>query len=115
MTRCMSRGRENGHAAVAKYVAVPFQFCDGMSGLEPRLVIGAGPFVFGFLYVEHRRRKQLDIPDMVGMGVRNSHGLDVSRRDTELIKLSRQSLRTPPENGPRIGRRQAIRHGRNCV
>src|SRR6266849_11046318 len=102
MTRCMSRGRDNGYAAVAKYVTVPFQFGDGMPGLEPGLVIGAGPFVFGFLYVEHCRRKHLDIPDMVGMGVRDRHGLDVGRRDTELIKLGGQSLRTPPENGPRI-------------
>src|SRR5882724_12601443 len=102
MTRRMSRRRENGHAAVAEYVMVPFQFCDGMRRLEPRLAIGAGPFVFGFLYVEHRGGKHLDIPDMVRMGVRDRHGLDVGRRDTELIKLSGQSLRTPPENGPRI-------------
>src|SRR6266566_6892284 len=81
MTRCMSGRREKGHAAVAEHVMVPLQLCDGMAGLEAGLVIGAGPFVFGLLDVEHCRGKHLDIADMVGMGVRDGHGLDVGRRD----------------------------------
>src|SRR6266567_1298956 len=109
MTRRMSRGRENGHAAVAEYVTVPFQFCDGMRRLEPRLAIGAGPFAFGFLYVEHRGGKHLDISDMVGMGMRDRHGLDVSRGDTKLVELSRQRLRAAPKDGLRIRWRKAIR------
>src|SRR5712672_1367699 len=115
MTRRMPRGRENGHAAVAKYVTVAFQFCNGMPRLEPRLAIGAWPFVFGFLYVEHRGGKHLDIPDMVGMGVRDRHALDVSRRDAKLIELSRQRLRAAPEHGLRIRWRKAIRHGRDRI
>src|SRR5712672_4243302 len=115
MTRRMSRGRENGHAAVAEYVTVPFQFCDGMRRLEPRLAIGAWPFVFGFLYVEHRGGKHLDIPDMVGMGVRDRHGLDVGRRDAKLVELSRQRLWPAPEHGLRIRWRKAIRHGRDRI
>src|SRR5712671_2486098 len=115
MTRCMSGGRENGHAAVAEYITVPFQFCDGMPGLEPRLAISAGPFVFSFLYVEHRGGKHLDIPDVVGMGVRDRHGLDVSRGDTKLIELSRQRLWPAPEHGLRIRWRKAIRHGRDRI
>src|SRR5882724_8819138 len=115
MTRRMPRGRENGHAAVAKYVTVPFQFGDGMPGLEPGLVIGAGPFVFGFLHVEHRGGKHLDIPDMVGMGVRDRHGLDVSRGDTKLIELSRQRLWPAPEHSLRVRWRKAIRHGRDRI
>src|SRR3984893_13716611 len=115
MTRRMSRGRDNGYASVANYVTVPFQFGDGMPGLEPGLVVGAGPFVFGFLYVEHCRRKHLDIPDMVGMGVRDRHGLDVSRRDTKLIELSRQRLWPAPEHGLWIRWRKAIRHGRDRI
>src|SRR6266478_7222408 len=115
MTRRMPRGRENGHAAVVKYVTVAFQFCNGMRRLEPRLVIGSGPFVFGLLYVEHRGGKHLDIPDMVGMGVRDRHRLDVGWGDAKLIELSRQRLWPAPEHGLRIRWRKAIRHGRDRI
>src|SRR5713101_10192598 len=63
MTRRVSGGREDGDAAVAEYVMVAFQFCYGMRGLEPRLVVGAGPFVFGFLDVEHGGGKNREIED----------------------------------------------------
>src|SRR5436190_9241098 len=111
MTRRMSGRREKGHATVAEYIMVPLQLCDGMAGLEAGLVISAGPFVFGLLDVEHCRGKHLDVADMVGMGVRDGHGLDVRRRDAKLVKLRRQRLRPAPENGLWIGRSKAIWHG----
>ncbi len=115
MTRRMPGGGEDGHAAVTEYVAVPFQFCDGMRWLEPRFVIGAGPFVFGFLHVKHCRGKHLDISDVIGVRVRARDRLDVGRGDTELLKLRRQGFRAAPEHRLWIGRRKAVRHRRDRV
>src|SRR6266478_9199295 len=115
MTRRMSGRRENSHAAVAKNVAIPFQLGGRMLRFESWRAFDAGPFILGLLNVEHGGRKHFDIPDVVGMGVRDGYRLDVGRFDPELIQLSCQGFWAVPEHGPRIGRREAIWHGRDLI
>src|ERR1700730_12352961 len=86
-----------------------------MLRLEARRAIGAGPFVFGFLHIEHARRKHLDIADMVGMGMRDRHRLDIRWFYLKLIELGGQRLRATPVNGLWVRWRESVRHRRNRV
>jgi len=60
---------------------------------EARRAVGARPFVFGLLNIEHDLREQLDIADMVGMGMRDRHRLDVGGLDAELVELAGERFR----------------------
>src|SRR5205823_2651619 len=115
MTWCMARRRKDSHAAVAEHVAVTFKLGHGMLRLESRRVVGTRPFVFGLLHVKHGGWKHLDIADVVGMGVRDRHRLDVGWLHSELIELSRQRLGPAPMHGLGISRSKTIRHNRNGV
>jgi hypothetical protein len=86
-----------------------------MLRLESRCVVCAGPIVLGLLHIEHRGWKQLDIPDVIGMGMRNGDGLDIGRLEAKLIELSREGLWTMPVNGFRIRWRKPIWHCRHRI
>jgi hypothetical protein len=60
---------------------------------EARRAVGARPLVFGLLNIEHDLRQQLDIADMVGMGMRDRHRLDVGGLDAELVELAGERFR----------------------
>jgi len=62
-------------------------------GIEARRAVGARPFVFGLLNIEHDLREQLDIADMVGMGMRDRHRFDVGGLDAELVELAGERFR----------------------
>jgi hypothetical protein len=81
MTGRVARRRNDHNGTVAEHIAVALEQGHRVIGIEARRAVGARPFVFGLLNIEHDLREQLDIADMVGMGMRDRHRLDVGGLD----------------------------------
>src|SRR5262249_62348591 len=95
--------RDDHHRAVAEHVIVTLELGHRMLRLKARRAALARPFVFGLLHKEHGLRKQLDIADVIRMGVRNRHPLmspdltpSASSCDASvLLRLSRSAPLAP--------------------
>ena len=68
MTGRVARRRNDHNGTVAEHIAVALEQGHRVIGIEARRAVGARPFVFGLLNIEHDLREQLDIADMVGIG-----------------------------------------------
>src|SRR5215211_8542598 len=95
--------RYDRDAAVAENVVVALELLHRVLRLEARAE-WCRPFVFGLLHQEHGLRKQLDIADVIGMGMRHRDVSDVTRLDAELLERRGERLGTAPVCHPRIGR-----------
>jgi hypothetical protein len=93
MTGRVARRRNDHNGTVAEHIAVALEQGHRVIGIEARRAVGARPFVFGLLNIEHDLREQLDIADMVGMGMRDRHRLDVGGLDAELVELAGERFR----------------------
>ena len=88
----------------------PSSLVTGNSGLK-RGPAGRRPFVLGFLHKQHRLREHRNIADMIGMAVGDRDVFDIRGFHTELLKLGRERLRSPPVSRARIGGALAFGHG----
>ena len=110
MARRMPGRRDDHHRAVAEHIVIALELRHRMLGLKARCAALARPLVFGLLHIEHHLRKQLDIADVVGMGVRDRHSLDVGGLDAERIELRRQRLGPLEPSRLRSRRRHTLGH-----